>query len=221
MTYLYGLIILYAEKKINSLFVNELHGIEQINTKLFGKGDSMDIRIMRTKKMINDALLELMEKKPVEKITPTELCRKATINRNTFYSHYKSTEQVLEDMENELLDTVDASINESKTPVEAITALCEMMRSNKKLCTVFYSKNSSRRLVQKVFEVADRFNMTKMKNESNTLSENYRQMLSSYTIRGSAAVIECWVQNGMAEEPEQVAEFIHSISKYGTSAVTK
>lgn len=181
----------------------------------------MDIRVIRTKKMINDALLELLAKKPIEKITPTELCRKATINRNTFYSHYKNTAEVLDGIENDLLSAVDESINDSQTPVEAITALCEMMRSNKRLCTVLFSKSMNGRITQKVFAIADRFNMSKMQNEANNLSENYRQMLSGYTIRGSAAVLECWVRGGMAEEPQAVAEFIYNVSKYGTSVVTK
>lgn len=181
----------------------------------------MDIRIVRTEKMINDAMLELLAKKPAEKITPTELCRKATVNRNTFYAHYKNTAEVLDGIENNLLDAVNESINDSKTPVEAITALCEMMTENKKLCTVLFSKSMGGRITQKVFAIADKFNMSKMQSENNELTENYRQMLSSYTIRGSAAVLECWVQNGMREEPREIAEFIYSVSKHGTCAVTE
>lgn len=181
----------------------------------------MDIRVIRTKKMINDALLELLTKKPIERITPTELCRKATINRNTFYSHYKSPAEVLDGIENDLLAAVDESINDSRTPVEAITALCEMMRGNKRLCTVLFSKNMSGRITQKVFAIADRFNMSKMQNETNSLTEGYRQMLSSYTIRGSAAALECWVRGGMVEEPQEVAQFIRNVTKHGTSVVTK
>ncbi len=171
--------------------------------------------------MISEALLELLAKMPIEKITPTELCRKATINRNTFYSHYKNTNEVLEEIENDLLASVDESINESQTPVEAITSLCEMMRSNKRLCTVLFSKNMNGRITQRVFAIADKFNMTKMQKETNNLTENYRQMLSSYTIRGSAAVLECWVRGGMTEEPRDIAEFIHKVSKHGTSFVTQ
>lgn len=62
----------------------------------------MDIRIKRTKKMLENALFELMKDKPVEKITPTELCRKATVNRNTFYSHYSSVTELYESIETAL-----------------------------------------------------------------------------------------------------------------------
>jgi len=69
--------------------------------------------------------------------------------------------------------------------------------------------------------MTNRFNMNKMKSESNSLSYNYKQMVSAYTIMGSSAALECWVRNGMQESPEDIAKFIWNISKNGSSFVTK
>lgn len=181
----------------------------------------MDRRIIRTKKLINDALLDLLKEKPIEKITPTELCRRATINRNTFYSHYSCTSEVLNNIEDELFSTVDNSLNESKTPVEAITVLCGMMKANKKLSNLLFSKNAGAEIMKRVFVITNKFNMSKMNSQENNLTENYKQMLSSYTIMGSAAALECWVKGGMHEEPADIAEFIYKISRRGSCAVTK
>ena len=65
--------------------------------------NSTDQRVMLTKKILKDALLSLMEEKSINKITPTELCRRANINRNTFYSHYRAPEDILHEMEDEIL----------------------------------------------------------------------------------------------------------------------
>lgn len=181
----------------------------------------MDIRIKRTKKMLENALFELMKDKPVEKITPTELCRKATVNRNTFYSHYSSVTELYESIENSLINSVDESLNESSTTVEAITIVCKMLKANQTLSNIIFSKHLSSKIMNRVFIMTNRFNMNKMKSESNNLSDNYKQMVSAYTIMGSAAALECWVRNGMQEEPEKIAEFIYNISKNGSSVVTK
>ena len=69
--------------------------------------------------------------------------------------------------------------------------------------------------------MTNRFNINKMKSESNSLSDNYKQMVSAYTIMGSSAALECWVRNGMQESPEDIAKFIWNISKNGSSFVTK
>ena len=39
-----------------------------------------------TKSVIRESFLSLLREKPVEKITVTELCAKADINRSTFYA---------------------------------------------------------------------------------------------------------------------------------------
>ena len=181
----------------------------------------MDIRIKRTKQMLENALFELMKDKPVEKITPTELCRKATVNRNTFYSHYSSVAELYESIENSLINSVDESLNESNTTVEAITVVCKILKSNPKLSNIIFSKHFSSKLMRSVFEVTNKFNMNKMNSETNNLSDNYKQMLSSFTIMGSSAALECWVRNGMQESPEDIAKFIWNISKNGSSVVTK
>ncbi len=181
----------------------------------------MDIRIKRTKKMLEEALFDLMKDKPIEKITPTELCRKATVNRNTFYSHYSSVTELYEIIENKLISSVDESLNGSRSTVEAITVICKMLKENKELSNLIFSKNFSSKIMDRIFIMTNNFNMNKMDSENNDLTDNFKQMLSSFTIMGSVAVLECWVKNGMKEEPEEIAEFIYIISKNGSSVVTK
>lgn len=50
---------------------------------------------IRSKQMIKDALLSLMIEKPFEKISITDIVRRADINRGTFYAHYSNTDEVL------------------------------------------------------------------------------------------------------------------------------
>ena len=70
-----------------------------------------DRRVLYTKMFLKESLLELMKEKPVDKITPTELCRKADINRNTFYAHYYSTRDVLEEIETEFSTQIIESLS--------------------------------------------------------------------------------------------------------------
>ena len=48
-----------------------------------------DRRVRYTKTVLKQSLLELMKDRPIGKITVTEICRLADVNRNTFYAHYK------------------------------------------------------------------------------------------------------------------------------------
>ncbi|MDO4291498.1 MAG: TetR family transcriptional regulator [Eggerthellaceae bacterium] len=48
----------------------------------------MDIRAERTRSMLKGALEELLEEKPIEDISVSELCGRSTVRRATFYRHF-------------------------------------------------------------------------------------------------------------------------------------
>ena len=57
-----------------------------------------DRRTVMTKSMIKDALLELLQNTPYEKITVTALCKQSEITRATFYLHYNNIDNVLDEL---------------------------------------------------------------------------------------------------------------------------
>lgn len=63
----------------------------------------MDLRIVKTRRAIQTAFLELRRTTPLEKIRVRDLCRIALINKSTFYNHYEDAFALSEEMENELL----------------------------------------------------------------------------------------------------------------------
>lgn len=53
---------------------------------------------IRSRELIKSAVVELLQKKPLDKITVTDVVDKAQINRGTFYAHYCSVDDVIEHM---------------------------------------------------------------------------------------------------------------------------
>ena len=47
-----------------------------------------DLRVIRTKKALADAFMQMLNEKPLDEITINELCDVAGIRRATFYKHY-------------------------------------------------------------------------------------------------------------------------------------
>lgn len=69
-----------------------------------------DRRQVRTKRRIREALMALVMEKPLEKITIKELAERADIDRKTFYLHYASINDVLAQMQQEMLERLEAVI---------------------------------------------------------------------------------------------------------------
>ena len=65
---------------------------------------------------MNQALLELLEKKDIEFITVTEITNKAGVNRSTFYLHYDNIDDLLEETISYINKEFIISFNSNTTP---------------------------------------------------------------------------------------------------------
>src|SRR5690606_36932782 len=71
-----------------------------------------DLRKLRTRKLLRQALVELMQEKGLEKITVSDLTMRAEINRGTFYLHYKDVTDLLQQCQQQLMDELSLLANE-------------------------------------------------------------------------------------------------------------
>ena len=75
-------------------------------------------KYFNTAKKMDKALISLLEKKSFEYITVSEICKRAEVNRSTFYLHYENTVDLLNETARFLLDDFAAYFN---VDVENIT----------------------------------------------------------------------------------------------------
>ena len=91
-----------------------------------------DARVRYTRKVIQDAFLDILKEKPISRITVKEVCDKAEINRGTFYKHYQDCYDLLDKIEEEGLREFEkmlASI-EAAGAQAALTAILNTLRNN-------------------------------------------------------------------------------------------
>lgn len=72
-----------------------------------------DLRVIKTRKLIYQTLLDLMKKKTFEEIKVSDICSKAMINRSTFYAHYEDKYELLIDFLSNLKEEFARELNES------------------------------------------------------------------------------------------------------------
>lgn len=75
------------------------------------KSKKTDLRVIKTKANIKRVFLDLLKKKPPEKITVTEIAEIALINKGTFYLHYQDVyalyEETIHDTIIEFCESID------------------------------------------------------------------------------------------------------------------
>lgn len=73
-----------------------------------------DLRVIKTKNILFNTLLELMKEKQFEEIKVSDICSHALINRSTFYSHYNDKYELLEEYINTLKDSLIEELSKNK-----------------------------------------------------------------------------------------------------------
>lgn len=79
-----------------------------------------DLRVIKTKKALHQALLGLLRTNTLESISVSALCREAGVNRGTFYLHYKDVGSLFDEHLHHLLKDLEESYYE---PYRHVTTL--------------------------------------------------------------------------------------------------
>ena len=109
-----------------------------------------DIRIVKTRRAIQAAFLELMKEKGFAAVTVKDIIQEAEINRSTFYAHYEDKYDLLENIENDLLIRINEpeikgdvflSGKDSEAFEEIIRSRAQMLIENGQLLALLFSEN--------------------------------------------------------------------------------
>ncbi len=184
--------------------------------------NSFDARVRYTRMIIEQCFLELLEEKPVAKITVTELCEKAQINRATFYKHYRDVPQLLEKLEEDLFDQVRDMFRDHAQNME--TMLLDMMNYTRKEWKRFMALGSDHgdpNLMVKTFLICYENAYSLVARNVPGISESQRQMLYHFMSQGAGGILTWWIQDGMREEPEKVIRMIMKLCTAAGDAAKK
>lgn len=91
---------------------------------------------LRSRRLIRQAFLELLDEKEFGKITVTDIVTRADLNRSTFYAHYPDVNGVVEEIQNEIIDRNMAAVKELKyrnilkDPTPYLRSICITLEEN-------------------------------------------------------------------------------------------
>lgn len=116
--------------------------------------NSEDRRTKYTRRVIREALMELLKTKPYTKVSATEICRMADINRGTFYIHYYVLDDVLDDILDQAFCDVSGTIDHVLCPQKETCTypFCQKVQSNPELGVLFSDQAISEKIIERLAE---------------------------------------------------------------------
>lgn len=185
----------------------------------------MDIRSQRTKQVISESFLELLKEKPASRITVTEICSMASVNRATFYKHYLDVPDLQAALENEILSDFASFLTGCgfSDNVKYKTVLIEMLTYLQQYGSRFYllcSENAGSELPAKAFQLINDFAFPIMRQKLPTGEEEKAKLLYQFLTRGCGALLVSWLRGENRLSIEEIAEFIMRISGAAVQSVS-
>ncbi|MEM8534508.1 MAG: TetR/AcrR family transcriptional regulator [Chloroflexota bacterium] len=186
-----------------------------------------DPRVLRTRQLLRDALLDLIREKGFEAITIQDLTDRAQLNRVTFYLHYRDKQDLLtrsmEDMLDELvaraeLTPLPNSSNEADRGLEHLTGLFEHVAQHKDFYRVMLGKDGMASFAAQLRSYIEQFVYQRI--ESKQPEINYLKVPTNIYSRFMAAayvgVIAWWLENDQPHSPAKMAEWLWRLTLSGT-----
>ena len=173
---------------------------------------------------MDKALISLLEEKSFEYITVSEICKRAEVNRSTFYLHYENTVDLLNETARFLLDDFAACFN---VYVENITnkfkenSLDELNFISDEYLHPYLSYIKENRIVFStvlLHSVSFGFNEIFQRlydNIFNPVLERYnypatdRKYAMIFYLNGITAIVTEWLKDGCEKTIEEVSQIIY------------
>ncbi|MCD8355492.1 MAG: TetR/AcrR family transcriptional regulator [Clostridia bacterium] len=167
-----------------------------------------DRRIRRTKRLLRQALAEIMNEKEFKDITVKEITDRADLNRGTFYFHYTDTYDLREKIEDELVHDFEELISsyqptqENYSAKSVVEQAVSFVEEQKFLVRTLFQRSSDSGLqakFTKVIEDAVIRIRAQMRINENAQNRPYHCRFISYGIIGC---MNLWLQgvDGMTGE---------------------
>ncbi len=170
-------------------------------------------RTLLTKRIIKDSLVDMLKKKPIERITVSALCIEADINRSTFYSHYSDVCDVIEEIKAEFItkycpfvfDIEDESISRN-----TFMKFFEAVRAKSELLSVLMNNTN---IINDITQPA-RVNIKELyKKRWGRLpksAELYLDAESTFLTFGFFAAVNRWLELGCRNDPSYLYDMLKS-----------
>ncbi|WP_110927529.1 TetR/AcrR family transcriptional regulator [Bacillus massiliglaciei] len=172
-----------------------------------------DPRILRTRQLLKNAFVELLQEMDSEKITVNRLAERATINRVTFYLHYQDIPDMVEKMAEEMIQDISAVVSPvqaNKEVYEDMVKFLEHIADNAQFYKVLLTSKSLPIFRDSLLMLLKERIISRVESKGNdsavVKAGIKKDILIWYDASALIGVIVSWLQNDMPYTPVFMAE---------------
>ncbi len=173
-----------------------------------------------TKKAIVEAFLELLNEKPLDKITVKEIVDSCGINRNTFYYHFEDIRALLTFVIDGEVEHVIAKHADVKSLEEGFIEAANFALNNKRAVYHIYNSVNREELERYLNSIAEEVmrRMVEGLDAVGDVPDLDRELIIHFYKCGLSGMVMAWVGEGMKANPEQLIRNLGDLLEGSVSA---
>lgn len=173
-----------------------------------------DNRTRYTRKVIQDAFFELLNERPINKITVKSICDLAQINRSTFYRYYMDVYDLLDKIQKKYISDFREYAGKITSLEEGVTLTLQEVQSNSEIYKMFTTiQLNSNSFIDEISEISyDTFHDAIAELLPDKSDAEIRWTFY-FLIHGFMAIVLDWIKTGMVEPASMVSEHVTELFK--------
>ena len=183
-----------------------------------------DRRVVKTKRAIHMAFARLLSEKEINDITVRDIADLADINRKTFYNYYAGVYAVLDEIENEVVGTLENALGgidfrQAMThPNLVFEKLTAIINTDLDFYGHLLSMQSNVSLVTKTVKLLKQKTRQAMLSQL-PVKEEAIDVLLDYTFSGMLTVYQQWFNSDRSQSIEEISEVLSVLCFNGLNGV--
>ena len=175
-----------------------------------------DLRVVKTKKVLFETLIELMKNKTFEEIKVSDICSKALINRSTFYSHFADKYELLEDLINEyknaleeMLNTNENIVNTKEYFMKAIELILAHIDENRTVYYAVLTNNRNSIVMDILLDVINKNLKEKLKDSTNNNGSIPSEVIATFYLGAVSSICISYLHNNKKFTDKEILEYLN------------
>lgn len=180
-----------------------------------------DRRTQRTKKLIKEALITLLQRQKINQISITELCNKADINRKSFYNHYSDVRNVLDEIEDEYITRYLSYLNKENIlyslsdPYPFISRLTNEIATNANVFSII-SRTEEYIYLKERIKIHLSNNLNDIAKQKPDIDKETLSIYVDFITAGMASIYQQWLRSNKRIDKDKLSKLICEIVSVGS-----
>ncbi len=171
-------------------------------------------RTLYTKQQLKESLIELLHDHDLDKITVTEICNLANINRGTFYAHYANPSELFAEIETDLITKIEPLLGSFNEPLETwLPPILQVIKDQDAATKIMIGNIREYKVFQVMLAPIREKTLQNFQQRFHEDDEHILGYYYEFFFSGAIHVIINWLSSGAKESTQSITKIISNITQ--------